>query len=90
MSVLPMGDILTIASHEYDKPCGGPNCPASATWAIWVSHNLDCVPADGFRCEGHKESIEAHWAENVNERIPCECGHVAEGQLSDHFRAIKL
>lgn len=91
MTVLPMGDILTIAAHEYDKPCeGSSDCDHAAEWMAWVKHNINCETFTGFSCSECKVEAEAHWIGILKAKDRCGCGHRHVGQLSDNIRFIKL
>ena len=89
MSILPAVDILTIAAHEYDKPCHV--CPQSATWAVWVKHNVHHEVFTGYGCDTCKTAAEQHWTGILSDPdARCDCGQPHVGQLSDNFRAIRL
>jgi len=90
MTTSPVGDILTIAAHEYDKPCETPDCEGTADWNVWVSHGSRCRPVAAFRCAPCKDSLEEAWIAYVRTGHRCICGDVPTGQLSDNFRAIRL
>ena len=92
MSVQPLEDVLS--DFEYEEPCYR-NCTDAATWLVWVSHARNGGEETSHRehcvhsCEVHRKFIEGQVLLALNAKT-CFCGFCYSGQLSDHYRAIKL
>lgn len=90
-SVQPIEDVLE--ELEFDIPCRfGEGNPAD--WIVRVAHmhsKRQCLtpPAPGNMCESHKSLLEKFITRNLGKFCP-HCGFHYAGQLSDHFRAIRL
>lgn len=86
----PLVDDLTDVEAEFAKPCANPDCSNPATWSVWVAHGCLCREVAAFVCDVGKGEIESDWIDALREQWTCSCGHAYVGQLSDHFRAIRL
>lgn len=92
MNVKPLEDV--ISELEYDEPCVG--CGLGAEWSVWLSHaKFDSTSEHRERnwlvCESHRARLEDWSSDCVQRRMKCCCGSFTfHGQLSDHFRAIRL
>lgn len=77
-----------IVDLEYDPQC--PQC-TTAEWYVWASHNATThKPQEAPACHIHHELVEQCTVRRLRENWTCPCGFVATGQLSDHFRSVKL
>lgn len=91
MTVAPEVYAVELSDHEYEIPCCAPGC-ATADWVIWASHSGDeCGSKEAFLCDSHKEWVENGWIDAIANWAPCwRCKFSFAGQLSDHFKAIRL
>lgn len=78
----------SVSDLEYDEPCGWVDCDRPAEWLGRLTH-VCYGPDSGFVCDSHKEYIEKNVLNNLRHGR-CFCGHAMVGQLSDHFRAVRL
>lgn len=96
MSVQPMGDILSEVEREEACEFGAEYgcCDAPAEWMARQSHCLHPDgthgPNYGYLCEDHRKAVADHTAAWLRGSSVCSCGYSKAGQLSDHFRAIRL
>ena len=89
-------EVLSITEFEYDTPCENlldAACGRSAEYMIWVRHSHGgCGGLTVPSCTACKAKSEAWWADTLRGTgLSCGlCGMSVSGQLSDHFRAIRL
>lgn len=90
-AVVPLHVDLT--AHEFEHACENDvnGCDEAAAWVIWGSHSLIHEPATVYSCDKHKVESEADMTCALRTHYGCQvCNWVAAGQLSEHFRAIRL
>lgn len=90
MSVQPLEDIL--ADLECEESCVVEGCDLVAQWSVWASHVSNIHTQQwGCLCDTHYKRTLENAEDVVRRRCICPCGGFTYvGQLSDHFRAIKL
>lgn len=81
---------LTEIEAELTLVCNVAECGSTPEWVVWARHPVNHEPVDGLLCTPHKESCERRWVESLTLNLPCTCGHVYKGQLSENFRMVRL
>ena len=80
--------LAELVDHEFNLQC--PKC-TTADWYVWASHHgTNHREMSAPACDMHHDLIEQCTLHRLREGWVCSCGFALKGQLSDHFRSVRL